>query len=185
MNVTNMQHIPLASSYLCPDCNCIGNCSEQCPACASPVLLALANVLDRKAEGDSAVPYSYSYKPARRRAFLLTARSRAVATRIPEPTPITTHVMTHASGTRRPRRGTQARMLALMLRGRSTSVALKRGCRLSSLTPSGVGGLGQAIWASTAPALLPLQSEFLPASILPKSTMMRAGSLCVNSVRHR
>ncbi len=50
MNVTNMQHIPLASSYLCPDCNCIGNCSEQCPACASPVLLALANVLDRKAE---------------------------------------------------------------------------------------------------------------------------------------
>ena len=65
MNVTNMQHIPLASSYLCPDCNCIGNCAEQCPACASPVLLALANVLDRKAERDSAVTYNYTYKPAR------------------------------------------------------------------------------------------------------------------------
>jgi hypothetical protein len=31
-------------------------------------------------------------------------------------------------------------MLAWMLRGRSKSAALKRGCRRSSLTPSGVGG---------------------------------------------
>jgi hypothetical protein len=96
MNVTNMQHIPLASSYLCPDCNCIGNCAEQCPACASPVLLALANVLDREADRDSAVTYNYTYKPARRRAFLMTARPRVVGTRVPTPTPITTHVMTHA-----------------------------------------------------------------------------------------
>ena len=96
MNVTNMQHIPLASSYLCPDCNCIGNCAEQCPACASPVLLALANVLDRKAERDSAVTYNYTYKPARRRAFLVPAGPRAVATRIPTPTPISAHVMAHA-----------------------------------------------------------------------------------------
>jgi len=96
MNVTNMQHIPLASSYLCPDCNCIGNCAEQCPACASPVLLALANVLDRKAERDSAVTYNYTYRPARRRAFLLTPRPRAVATGIPTPTPVMAHAGTHA-----------------------------------------------------------------------------------------
>lgn len=96
MKVTNMQHFPLASSYLCPDCNCIGNCSEQCPACASPVLLALANVLDREADRDSAVTYNYTYEPARRRAFLLPARARAVATCIPAPTPITAHAGTHA-----------------------------------------------------------------------------------------
>lgn len=98
MNVTNMQHIPLASSYLCPDCNCIGNCAEQCPACASPVLLALANVLDRKPERDSAVSYNYTYKPAPRRAFLLTSRPRVVGTRVPAPTPITAH-MTARAGT--------------------------------------------------------------------------------------
>lgn len=96
MKVTNMQHIPLASSYLCPDCNCIGNCAEQCPACASPVLLALANVLDREADRDSAVTYNSTYRPARRRAFLLPARPRAAATRIPTPAPITTHVTAHA-----------------------------------------------------------------------------------------
>src|ERR1700733_1990949 len=96
MNVTNMQHIPLASSYLCPDCNCIGNCAEQCPACASPVLLALANVLDRKAERDSAVTYNYTYKPASRRAFLLTARPKAVGSRIPTPITIAAHAGTHA-----------------------------------------------------------------------------------------
>ena len=42
------QHFPLASAYLCPNCNCIGNCARQCPACASPVLLALAVVLNRQ-----------------------------------------------------------------------------------------------------------------------------------------
>lgn len=104
MNVTNMQHIPLASSYLCPDCNCIGNCAEQCPACASPVLLALANVLDRKAERDSAVTYNYAYKPARRRAFLLPTKPRAAGSRIPTPitmaAPLTiaAHAGTHARG---------------------------------------------------------------------------------------
>jgi hypothetical protein len=95
MKVTNMQHIPLASSYLCPDCNCIGNCAEQCPACASPVLLALANVLDREADRGSAVTYNYTYKPVRRRAFLLRSRPRVVGTRMPAPTPITTHTTAH------------------------------------------------------------------------------------------
>lgn len=52
MKLTAMQHIPLSSAYLCPDCNCIGNCAGQCPVCASPILLALANVLDREVESD-------------------------------------------------------------------------------------------------------------------------------------
>jgi hypothetical protein len=46
----SMQHIPLAHAYLCQDCNCIGNCASQCPACASEVLLNLAGVLDRGSE---------------------------------------------------------------------------------------------------------------------------------------
>jgi hypothetical protein len=53
MKLITMQHIPLASAYLCPDCNCIGNCAEYCPACASPVLLGLANVLDREVGSNS------------------------------------------------------------------------------------------------------------------------------------
>jgi ferredoxin len=53
MKFTSMQHIPLSSAYLCPDCNSIGNCAEHCPACASPILLALANVLDREVENEA------------------------------------------------------------------------------------------------------------------------------------
>jgi ferredoxin len=47
MTYPMMQHIPLRSAYLCQDCNSIGNCAEQCPACASAVLMNLASVLDR------------------------------------------------------------------------------------------------------------------------------------------
>jgi hypothetical protein len=43
-----LQHMPLSAAYLCQDCNCIGNCSEQCPACASAALIGLAGVLNRK-----------------------------------------------------------------------------------------------------------------------------------------
>jgi uncharacterized protein (TIGR02284 family) len=50
MRCISMQHIPLASAYLCPDCNSIGNCADRCPACASPSLLGLASVLDRSVE---------------------------------------------------------------------------------------------------------------------------------------
>lgn len=50
MTIVKMQYIPLSSAYLCQDCNCVGNCSEQCPACASEVLLSLAGVLDREPE---------------------------------------------------------------------------------------------------------------------------------------
>jgi ferredoxin len=49
MTYPMMQHIPLRSAYLCQDCNSIGNCAEQCPACASAVLMNLASVLDRDA----------------------------------------------------------------------------------------------------------------------------------------
>jgi hypothetical protein len=89
MKLTHMQHIPLASAYLCPDCNCIGNCASQCPACASPVLLALANVLDRKPERDSVLPYAYNYRHSSRRAFLVAGKVRAVRSHASTPTPIT------------------------------------------------------------------------------------------------
>jgi len=41
-------HFPLASAYLCQDCNAVGNNSVQCPACASEVLLGLSGVLNRE-----------------------------------------------------------------------------------------------------------------------------------------
>ena len=50
MKLNSMQHIPLASAYLCPNCGCVGNCSERCPACASTALLGLASILDREPE---------------------------------------------------------------------------------------------------------------------------------------
>ncbi len=50
MTIATMQHIPLAHAYLCQDCNSIGNCSVQCPACASCVLMGLAGVLDRETD---------------------------------------------------------------------------------------------------------------------------------------
>jgi hypothetical protein len=60
MTYPAMQHIPLISAYLCQDCNSVGNCSKQCPACASEVLLGLAGILNRQVSGD--VPVSaYDY----------------------------------------------------------------------------------------------------------------------------
>jgi hypothetical protein len=50
MTFVSMQHMPLTSAYLCQDCNCIGNCARQCPACASEALIGLAGVLDRKTD---------------------------------------------------------------------------------------------------------------------------------------
>ena len=43
-----LQQIPLASAYLCQDCNVVGNCAMRCSACSSRVLLGLAGVLDRQ-----------------------------------------------------------------------------------------------------------------------------------------
>jgi hypothetical protein len=45
-----LQHFPLTSAYLCQDCNAIGNNANQCPACASEVLMSLAVVLNRAVE---------------------------------------------------------------------------------------------------------------------------------------
>jgi hypothetical protein len=52
MKSVSMQHIPLMRAYLCQDCSCIGNCAEQCPACASEALINLAGVLNREPEPD-------------------------------------------------------------------------------------------------------------------------------------
>lgn len=48
MTFVSMQHIPLSSAYLCEDCHCVGNCAEQCPACASNALMGLARILNRE-----------------------------------------------------------------------------------------------------------------------------------------
>ena len=48
MKLISMQYMPLASAYLCEDCHCVGNCAEQCPACASEALMGLAGVLNRE-----------------------------------------------------------------------------------------------------------------------------------------
>ncbi|MGH9563405.1 MAG: hypothetical protein ACRD3S_18275 [Terracidiphilus sp.] len=48
----SMQHMPLERAYLCEDCSCIGNCAEQCPACASRALINLAGVLNREAKAE-------------------------------------------------------------------------------------------------------------------------------------
>jgi len=53
MKLLSMQHMPLTRAYLCQDCNCIGNCAEQCPACASEALIGLAGVLNREAVDES------------------------------------------------------------------------------------------------------------------------------------
>jgi hypothetical protein len=56
MPLASMQHIPLASAYLCQDCSCVGNSAKQCPACASGVLMALARVLDRDEVEEAQMP---------------------------------------------------------------------------------------------------------------------------------
>jgi hypothetical protein len=56
MTSATMSYIPLQSAYLCQDCDSVGNCSTQCPACASEALMPLACVYDRKeseARGES------------------------------------------------------------------------------------------------------------------------------------
>lgn len=63
MTLVSMQHIPLTSAYLCQDCNCVGNCSVQCPACASEALMGLAGVLDRRVE-ERAQQISFTRVPA-------------------------------------------------------------------------------------------------------------------------
>ncbi len=59
MSHASMLHIPLSSAYLCQDCNSVGNCSKQCPACASSVLISLATVLDREEEESRVLAFDY------------------------------------------------------------------------------------------------------------------------------
>ena len=60
MTFATMQHIPLASAYLCQDCNCVGNCPNRCPACASVVLMNLSGVLNRQTEAEFEEQLSYT-----------------------------------------------------------------------------------------------------------------------------
>ena len=48
MKIEEMQHIPLATAFLCADCASVGNSSSWCPACSSTHVQSLANVLDRQ-----------------------------------------------------------------------------------------------------------------------------------------
>jgi hypothetical protein len=57
-----MSYIPLKFAYLCPNCNCVGNCAAQCPACASAALMSLASVLDRDEASESARGLTYAFR---------------------------------------------------------------------------------------------------------------------------
>ena len=57
-----LQHFPLSSAYLCQDCSSIGNNANQCPACASEVLMNLSAILNRD---DNMIASQYSTFPAR------------------------------------------------------------------------------------------------------------------------
>lgn len=60
MTFTSMQHMPLSSAYLCADCHCVGNCAEQCPACASEALISLSGILNREQPIEKK-PVSYAH----------------------------------------------------------------------------------------------------------------------------
>ena len=49
----DVQHIPIASAYLCADCGAIGNRSTACAACAGASIISVACVLDRKSDTSS------------------------------------------------------------------------------------------------------------------------------------
>jgi hypothetical protein len=59
-----MEHIPLMSAYLCQDCDCVGNSSTSCPACASRSLLGLASVLNREGMMVQVPKTTYSFSSA-------------------------------------------------------------------------------------------------------------------------
>jgi hypothetical protein len=61
MTYPMMSYIPLKFAYLCPNCNCVGNCAAQCPACASAALMSLASVLDRDEGLESARGLAYAF----------------------------------------------------------------------------------------------------------------------------
>lgn len=59
-----MEHIPLKAAYLCQDCECVGNCATQCPACASTALLSLSAVLNRESAVAMRRPVETMYRSA-------------------------------------------------------------------------------------------------------------------------
>ena len=63
MNHEATLYMPLASAWLCQDCNSIGNRSGSCPACASSALLSLSAILNRDTAEDE-------LERARRRAIV-------------------------------------------------------------------------------------------------------------------
>lgn len=80
MNSKMLQHIPLKAAYLCQDCESIGNCAVQCPACASRALMGLSGILDREAAEArlplAAIPmpaYGANYAPGYGRINTLVA----------------------------------------------------------------------------------------------------------------
>ena len=67
MTFVSMQHMPLSSAYLCEDCHCVGNCAEQCPACASEALMGLAGVLNREQPKEKAqISYARAVRAGRK-----------------------------------------------------------------------------------------------------------------------
>jgi len=64
MPLNAMEYFPLESAYLCQDCNCIGNCANQCPACASTALMGLSVVLNRKMDSQVALQTAIHWHPA-------------------------------------------------------------------------------------------------------------------------
>jgi len=70
MTFATMQHIPLASAYLCQDCNCVCNSAIQCPACASVVLMGLSGVLNRGSDVDLIAEVAYPELPSMTRSPL-------------------------------------------------------------------------------------------------------------------
>ncbi len=70
MTFATMQHIPLASAYLCQDCNCVCNSANQCPACASVVLMGLSGILNRRSEVEVIAKVSYPGLPSMTRSSM-------------------------------------------------------------------------------------------------------------------
>ena len=55
MSSMMMEYFPLKSAYLCQDCENVGNCATQCPACASAALLSLSSVVNREVEDNAQI----------------------------------------------------------------------------------------------------------------------------------
>ena len=74
-----LQHMPLTYAYLCQDCESIGNCASQCPACASPALMGLAGVLNRESASTAVLPMQ---RRTIRRRSTFAARHQTLKTHV-------------------------------------------------------------------------------------------------------